>query len=328
MATDATIPEQPKRLGEMLVEAGVISEGQLREALERKKTEGGFLGKILMDMRFLDEHTLTNFLVKQFKIPHISLLDYEIPAEVVKMLPRELCMQYHLIPIDRMGKILTVAMVDPLDTDALTKVREACPEVRIKPILCSFAHFDHVLRKAYAGAVEAEAKQKVEAEKSDVERSMESFGLTSKSDKVKKKGPDKPEPAPMPVGGPALPPSADEILKLVDEVVRGGVAQAVTHLGDRIRDFVLLGNGGLPVTGLQLAERIRNAISEASETAGGAILQDVKKALDDAAKPASELTALQLGQILQVTMRRALEETSGEVLEEAARALANRGKSH
>lgn len=323
MATESTAPEQTKRLGEMLLDAGVITEGQLNEALERKKAEGGFVGKILMDMRYIDEHTLTNFLVKQLKIPHISLLDYDIADEVARMVPKEICVQYNLIPIDKLGKILTIAMVDPLDNEAMAKVREICPDIRIKPILCSFQHFEHVLRKAYANEA---APKKVEEEKSPEEITMESFGLTAKSDKGRKKAPAAPEPAPLPASAAMLPPSAEEILALVDKTIRSAVEEAVASLAYHMRDFVAAGKGELPVTALQLAERMRHAISEASETAGGAILQDVRKALEDAQKPASELSALQLGQVLELSMRRALQQTSTEVLEEAARALASRAK--
>lgn len=323
MSTDATAPDQMKRLGEMLLEAGVITEGQLQEALEKKKTEGGFVGKILMDLRYIDEHTLTNFLVKQLKIPHISLLDYDIADEVAKMVPRELCVQYNLIPIDKLGKILTIAMVDPLDTEAMAKVREACPEVRIKPILCSFQHFEHVLRKAYP---DAPAQNKQQPEKTPEELTMESFGLTAKSDKGRKK-PDAPrEVTPLPASGPALPPSAEQVLALVDKTVRASIEQAVATLSFHIRDFVAAGNGGLPVTPVDVAEHYRHAIAEAAQTTGGALLQDIKKALDDADQPAAELNALQLGQILELSMRRALQQTSADVIEEAARALANRAK--
>lgn len=322
MAAESTAPEQTKRLGEMLLDAGVITEGQLNEALEKKKAEGGFVGKILMDLRYIDEHTLTNFLVKQLKIPHISLLDYEIADEVARMVPKEICLQYNLIPIDKLGKILTIAMVDPLDTEAMEKVRAACPDVRIKPILCSFQHFEHVLRKAYAG--DSGAPVKKEVEKSSEEITMESFGLTAKSDKARKKPAETRDPTPLPASTAILPPSAEEILALVDSTIRSAVDQAVEVLGTRMRDFVAAGDGQLPVTSVQLAEKMRHAIAEASETAGGTMLQDVRKSLEDAEKAASELSALQLGQLLELSMRRALQQTSTEVLEEAARALGNR----
>lgn len=325
MATESTAPEQTKRLGEMLLEAGVITEGQLSEALEKKKAEGGFVGKILMDLRYIDEHTLTNFLVKQLKIPHISLLDYEIADEVARMVPKEICVQYNLIPIDKLGKILTIAMVDPLDDRAMEIVRDACPDVRIKPILCSFQHFELALNKAYAGEAK-QAAEKAKEQKSPEELTMESFGLTAKSDKGRKKSTESKVSTPLPASAAPLPPSAEEILALIDKTIRAAVEQAVDTLSNRVRDFILAGNGQLPVTALQLAERMRHAISEASETAGGAILQDVRKALEDAEKPASELSAAQLGQIIELSMRRALQQTSTDVLEEAARALASRAK--
>jgi chromosomal replication initiator protein DnaA len=136
-------------LGEILVEERIISPAQLSEALALKKEKGGFLGAILVELRYLSQDTLISFLVKQCKIPHLSLLDYHISEEVLALLPQEICLKYGLLPIDKLGRILTVAMTDPLDIDALEKVREVCPELRIKPILCSPQHFETVTNQCF-----------------------------------------------------------------------------------------------------------------------------------------------------------------------------------
>jgi chromosomal replication initiator protein DnaA len=138
-----------KRLGDMLLEEGVITRAQLEEALARKEQDGAFIGKALVELGFIDQKTLMSFLVKQCKIPHISLLDYEVNSELLKLVPKELCLTYHLIPIDKLGKILTVAMADPLDEVALEELRACCPELRIKPILCDWDHFVVVARRLF-----------------------------------------------------------------------------------------------------------------------------------------------------------------------------------
>ncbi len=150
-ASAAAGPNQrsSKRLGEILVEEGVITPAQLDEALALKKTRGGFLGAILVEMRYISQDTLISFLVKQCKIPHLSLLDYHISEEVLAVIPKETCLRYGLLPIDKLGRILTVAMTDPLDIEALEKVREACPDLRIKPILCSPQHFEMVTARCF-----------------------------------------------------------------------------------------------------------------------------------------------------------------------------------
>jgi chromosomal replication initiator protein DnaA len=134
-------------LGEILVEEGVITKAQLEEALKRREVSGGFIGQALIELKFIDRNTLMSFLVKQCKIPHISLLDYTLSEELFDLVPKELCVEHRLLPIDKLGRILTIAMVDPLDIEALEEVRSTCPDLKIKPILCDWEHYVQVARR-------------------------------------------------------------------------------------------------------------------------------------------------------------------------------------
>lgn len=147
------------RLGDILLEERIITAKQLAEGLEKQKADGGFLGQALIDLGHIDQDTLTLVLVKQCKIPHLNLHEYTIGDEILALIPAELCEKHHVLPVDKMGKILTVAMVDPLNVDALTAIRAAFPDLRIKPILCDYPHFQEVsarlsnLRKPAAAPV-------------------------------------------------------------------------------------------------------------------------------------------------------------------------------
>lgn len=326
MANDTPASTQTRRLGEMLLQDGIISEGQLQEALASKQKDGGFIGKILIDMRYLDEHTLINYLVKQFKIPHISLLDYEIAEDVIKILPKEICLEYNLVPIDKLGKILTIAMVDPLDAEALEKVREAAPEVRIKPILCSWQHFEHVIRNTYPDDFTPPHKQA--GQEGTTEVSMESLGLTSRPEKKKKE--PKPEPGPAPTDSTRAvarkPPDANEIMDLVDATIQSAMEEAVAHLATSVRAYVQASDGELPVSAGDLAARVRTAIGEAAETAGSGIVQETKTAIEQAGKSASEISALELSQMVDSSIRRALSGMTSDVIAAAARDFAAKAK--
>lgn len=141
----------PRRgLADVLLEAGKVSREQLDHALKVQAETGEFLGEILVREGILDERSLTSFLAKYCKIPHLSLLDYLIDKEVVRLLPKEFCLHYRVLPIDKLGQNLTVAMVNPLNAEALDKVRELCPDLRIKPILCAYKHFVLVTEKVFA----------------------------------------------------------------------------------------------------------------------------------------------------------------------------------
>lgn len=133
----------------ILLQQGKASREQLERALAIQKETGAFLGEILVEEGILDEKSLLSFLAKYCKIPHLSLLDYLIDAEVAALVPREVCLQYRLIPIDKLGRNLTIAMVNPLNTHALTVVQEHCPDLRIKPILCAHKHFETVMEKVF-----------------------------------------------------------------------------------------------------------------------------------------------------------------------------------
>lgn len=146
----ATSPQvQAQSLPALLLQQGKASREQLERALAIQKETGAFLGEILVEEGILDEKSLLSFLAKFCKIPHLSLLDYLIDAEVAALVPKEVCLQYRLIPIDKLGRNLTIAMVNPLNTKALEVVQEHCPELRIKPILCAHKHFESVVEKVF-----------------------------------------------------------------------------------------------------------------------------------------------------------------------------------
>lgn len=168
LAGAAAVPGR-SRLGELLVHEGVITQLQLIEAVSKQQQTGSFIGQTLVELGYISQSTLVSFLVKQCKIPHIGLLDYNVSEDLFKLVPKAMCHQYRLLPLDRLGKILTLAMVDPLDAAALEKVRELCPDLRIKPILCTWNHFEQVARKLFT----ENAQQSAEV-------SMGSFGLAPK----------------------------------------------------------------------------------------------------------------------------------------------------
>lgn len=138
-----------KRLGDLLLEEKLITLEQLAEALKIQSEEGGFLGRILVDKGFIKQEVVSACLAKQCKIPHINLVEYDISSDVVHLVPEEICRKRFLIPIDKLGRILTIAMVDPLDTEALEEVKTYCPDLRIKPILCSWEDLNRAFEKAF-----------------------------------------------------------------------------------------------------------------------------------------------------------------------------------
>ena len=123
-----------KRLGEMLVEAGMIDNMQLQSALGHQRQWGGKLGDILLEMDFISEHVLADFFESHMNIPCLDLSDFEIPANVRGLLKDEIIKKYSVVPIGYENKVLTVAMSDPSDIKTIDELQFATG-YRIKPIL-------------------------------------------------------------------------------------------------------------------------------------------------------------------------------------------------
>lgn len=187
---DLIIGQAHKLLGEVLVEGGYISHDQLKEALKvQAETHAGYLGQILIDLGHLDQHTLATALVKFCKVPYLSLLNYLVDASLLDLVPEEICLEHHVLPIDKMGSNLTLAVVDPLNTAGLDAVRTICPDLRIKPVLCDLKHFQTVAERLF-GPTESED------EEGGSELSYADFGLAAapaQPEKTKKPVPDKAE---------------------------------------------------------------------------------------------------------------------------------------
>src|SRR5438128_11501477 len=101
------------RLGELLVRENLISLQQLQKAQEEQRKTGGRLGSSLTKMGIIGEQELTTFLSKQYGVPAINLSDFEIDPEVIKLIPVEVAKKHEVVPVNRAGSSLIVAMSDP-----------------------------------------------------------------------------------------------------------------------------------------------------------------------------------------------------------------------
>jgi len=108
-----------KRIGEILLERGLINAKQLESALIHQKAHGGLLGQVLIALGYVTEEEVALALTAQYGFPYLPLESYEIDHEVTRSIPEHVARQYCLIPIDRIGNALTVAMADPSNVQAI-----------------------------------------------------------------------------------------------------------------------------------------------------------------------------------------------------------------
>ncbi|MBE9502674.1 MAG: type IV-A pilus assembly ATPase PilB [Proteobacteria bacterium] len=111
------------KLGELLVKENLITEDQLKEALTEQKGKGGRLGFHLTKKGIISEDELTTFLSKQYGVPSINLSEFEVDPEVVKLVPFDVAKKYFVIPINRAGSTLILAMADPSNIFAIDDIK-------------------------------------------------------------------------------------------------------------------------------------------------------------------------------------------------------------
>ncbi|MBU1887705.1 MAG: hypothetical protein KKB46_00720 [Candidatus Omnitrophica bacterium] len=111
-----------KKLGELLIERGVITRKQLDYALEVQKEKEGLIGQVLVDLGYASEEAIAQAITAQYGFPYLPLENYEIDSSVVKIVPKNVASQFCLIPVDKIGNNLTVAMSNPLNALAIEDI--------------------------------------------------------------------------------------------------------------------------------------------------------------------------------------------------------------
>lgn len=140
---------QRKMMGEILTELGVITEEELKNALEEQKRSEVKLGKILIDKGILTEQQILETLEFMLGIPQIQLSKLNIEPEIIKILSPQLIRLHKVLPISRKKNTLTLAMADPLNQQAIDDVRMASG-LDVIPVLASARDMDVAIRQYLA----------------------------------------------------------------------------------------------------------------------------------------------------------------------------------
>ncbi len=111
-----------KQLGELLLERGIINQSQLDQGLSVQRDKGGLIGEILVELGFVKEDDIAQSLTAQYGFPYLPLGNYDVNAEITSLIPGRVARQYLLVPIDKIGNNLTLAMSNPLNIQAIEDV--------------------------------------------------------------------------------------------------------------------------------------------------------------------------------------------------------------
>ena len=139
------------RLGEILVKESLITQDQLQKALEFQRANGGKLGTCLTKMGYITDDDITGVLSRQYGVPSINLKYYEIDPTVIRLIPQDTALRYQVVPLSRVGSVLTIAMTDPTNVFAMDDVK-FMTGFNVEPVVASESAIGDAIARFYGGS--------------------------------------------------------------------------------------------------------------------------------------------------------------------------------
>lgn len=160
------------RLGDFLLERGIVTQDQLNAALTKQEEVVKPLGEVLLDMKILDEAHLAHALADQLNIPFVDLFTTPLQPNAIDLIPEHLARKFKCIPLRISNGFLDVAMCDPMDLDALEELSKSA-KLEISPLISTRAdilesielqYFTRNYRVSHAEKLESEIQKEIKDE--------------------------------------------------------------------------------------------------------------------------------------------------------------------
>jgi type IV pilus assembly protein PilB len=139
-----------ERLGELLIKRNYITPEQLKKAVDEQKLKGGRLESNLVRMGYIKEDELLSFLSAQYRVPSVKISKMEINPNVIKLVPSSISKKYFIIPINRVGPKLTLAMADPSNIVVIDEIK-FMTGFNVEPVVASETEIIDAVKKYYGG---------------------------------------------------------------------------------------------------------------------------------------------------------------------------------
>jgi type IV pilus assembly protein PilB len=216
-----------RRLGELLLEAGVLDEVKLQAALSEQRRWGGKLGRTLVDMGFLNEEAMVRALSKQLNLKVIDLDNTPIKPKVVGLLRLDLAERYGVFPTggDTATKQLTLATSDPTNGEVLSEL-EFASGLSISVLVATQSSIDRAIRKYYYGETPVFTASPEDFGQHEETFDPESLGRSPSSPRPRRSAPLQPKPSAPSLPGGAIPAAQQELVKVQERVAALEVAMA------------------------------------------------------------------------------------------------------
>ena len=138
------------KLGDLLLKQKLITQQQLETALKLQREEGGKIGEALVRVGAVSEADITETLSQQFGVPSIDLAHFEIDPGVIKVVPGEVARKYGVLPVNKTGATLTIAMGDPTNVFAMDDIK-FMTGYNVEPVVASETAVSDAIARYYAG---------------------------------------------------------------------------------------------------------------------------------------------------------------------------------
>ncbi len=165
------MPEK-KRIGQMLIEAGLINQEKLDKALEEQKKSGQKIGSILIRLGYVLEKDISKMLNKQLGYPSINLSKIEIDKKILDLLNPEILRKHIVFPVYRIGSTLTLAMADPSNSSVQEEIRFST-NLRIQAVIAPESSILEAIDKYYGSSTGIEMGKFIDIIETDDEPSFE-----------------------------------------------------------------------------------------------------------------------------------------------------------
>ncbi len=146
------------KLGEILVGESLITTAQLNEATEMSKKTGSRLGQCLVKLGYLSDEDIAKVLSRRYGVPTINLSYFDIDPAVIQLIPVDTAQKYQVLPLVRVGSVLTIAMLDPTNVSALDDIK-FMTGLNIEPVVASESSLLEAIEKYYGTPHSIELKK-------------------------------------------------------------------------------------------------------------------------------------------------------------------------
>lgn len=143
-----------RKLGQILVDLGYLTDDQLWDILEEQKQSSGLIGQVAVRMGMVTDGQVTEALAEQWGMPVINLAETNIPAQVLEMVPQTMAEIYKIMPVSLRNEVLTVAMADPQNVGALDDLRNFLGN-EVRGAVSSLADVEEAIARYYADREES-----------------------------------------------------------------------------------------------------------------------------------------------------------------------------